>query len=453
MLPAVPAKTSASLETLTHIVERVQKPMSLVKISGRVTSVTGSGITVRGLSPIAKVGDFVRLSSDSRSALAEVLSINAGEMSVKSLDSTAGFQIGCRAEFVGPLGFAPCDGWRGRVISALAEPLDGAGALPQGDHEVTVTGQPPLSMERGVVSEKVTTGVKAVDIFTPICLGQRVGIFAGSGVGKSTLMSMLAQAPGFDTAVIALVGERGREVSEFVHETLGPAIKKSVVIVSTSDESAGRRKMVPLLATAVAEHFRDKGQQVLLIMDSVTRYAHALRELALASGEPPVARGYPPSVFGLLPQLLERAGPGKLGSGAITAFYAVLVDGDNHNEPVADTLRGILDGHIVLSRNIAASGRYPAVDLLSSISRLSGKAWSPEERKAAQDMRKLVSRFEETKDLRALGGYQAGADIELDRAIAFVPKLYGALNQSASDPFCDDPFGQVARMTKPPGSA
>ena len=423
--------------------------MSLVKISGRVASVTGSGISVRGLSPIAKVGDFIRLNTESRAVLAEVLSISAGEMSVKSLDSTAGVQIGCEAEFVGSLRFAPCDGWRGRVISALSEPLDGLGPLLQGGHDITVTGKPPLSMERGVVSERVTTGVKAIDIFTPICLGQRVGIFAGSGVGKSTLMSMLVQAPGFDTAVIALVGERGREVSEFVHETLGSAIKKSVVIVSTSDESAGRRKMVPLLATAVAEHFRDKGQQVLLIMDSVTRYAHALRELALASGEPPVARGYPPSVFGLLPQLLERAGPGKTGTGAITAFYAVLVDGDNHNEPVADTLRGILDGHIVLSRSIAASGRYPAVDLLSSISRLSSKAWTGEERKIAQDMRRLISRFEETKDLRALGGYQAGADIELDRAVGFVPKLYGALHQSASDPFCNDPFGQVARMTKP----
>lgn len=206
--------------------------------------------------------------------------------------------------------------------------------------------------------------------------------------------------------------------------------------------------MVPLLATAVAEHFRDQGQQVLLIMDSVTRYAHALRELALASGEPPVARGYPPSVFGLLPQLLERAGPGRIGTGAITAFYAVLVDGDNHNEPVADTLRGILDGHIVLNRNIAAAGRYPAIDILASISRLSGKAWTNDERKIAQEMRRLMSRFEETKDLRALGGYQPGADLDLDRAVAFVPKLYGALQQSVTEAFCSDPFGQVARQTK-----
>jgi flagellum-specific ATP synthase len=343
---------------------------------------------------------------------------------------------------------APSEAWRGRVINALAEPIDGLGDLGSGPEERALLASPPKSMERGRVDQPIHTGIKAIDVFTPLCFGQRLGIFAGSGVGKSTLLSMLALSTQFDTTVVALVGERGREVQEFISETLGNALAKSVVVVSTSDEPAARRKLVPLTATTIAESFRDKGHNVLLVMDSVTRYAHALREIALASAEPPVARGYPPSVFGKLPQLLERAGPGAVNSGSITAFYAVLVDGDNHNEPVADSIRGILDGHIVLDRAIAASGRYPAIDLLASISRLADKSWKAEEGKIAKDMKKLVSRYEDTKDLRALGGYQPGGDPELDRAVAFVPKLYAALHQSQQDELCADAFATVARHTR-----
>jgi flagellum-specific ATP synthase len=307
---------------------------------------------------------------------------------------------------------------------------------------------PPNALNRVPVDRKLTTGVKAIDLFTPLCHGQRVGIFAGSGVGKSTLLAMLARSTAFDSAVIALVGERGREVNEFIHEVLGEALSKSVVVVATGDESASKRRLAPLLATAIAESFRDNGENVLLVMDSVTRFAHAARELSLAAGEPPVARGYPPSIFSALPQLLERSGAGAQGTGSITGIYSVLVDGDNHNDPVADTIRGTLDGHIVLDRQIAASGRYPAIDLLGSVSRLAHKCRSPQEQQAINDMRRLISRFEDTKDLRALGGYQAGNDAELDRALQIVPKIYAALAQDSSSPLCPDAFAELARLLK-----
>jgi flagellum-specific ATP synthase len=275
-------------------------------------------------------------------------------------------------------------------------------------------------------------------------LGQRLGIFAGSGVGKSTLLSMVARSQAFDSVVVALVGERGREVREFVEHTLGDAAQSAITIVATGDESAMMRRLAPQLATSIAEYLRDLGQNVLLVMDSVTRYAHACREVALSAGEPPVARGYPPSVFSDLPQLLERAGPGGGRQGSITGIYAVLVDGDDHNDPVADTVRGTLDGHIVLDRAIGEQGRYPAVNLLTSLSRLAQRVWTADQAKAVRELKRLVARFEDTRDLRAMGGYAPGADPELDRAIDTVPKLYKVLSQSAAEPASADAFRDVA---------
>jgi flagellum-specific ATP synthase len=301
-----------------------------------------------------------------------------------------------------------------------------------------------MAMSRSVVSQGVTTGVRVLDCFTPLCLGQRLGIFAGSGVGKSTLLSMVARAAAFDSVVVALVGERGREVREFVEQTLGEAARSAITIVATGDESAMMRRLAPQLATSLAVHLRNLGQNVLLVMDSVTRYAHACREVALSAGEPPVARGYPPSVFSDLPQLLERAGPGADGQGTVTGIYAVLVDGDDHNDPVADTVRGTLDGHIVLDRAIGEQGRYPAVNLLTSLSRLAQRVWTSDQAKAVLELKKLVARFEDTRDLRAMGGYVAGADPELDRALDVVPKLYRILSQSASDAPSADAFREIA---------
>jgi flagellum-specific ATP synthase len=282
--------------------------------------------------------------------------------------------------------------------------------------------------------------------FTPLCIGQRLGIFAGSGIGKSTLLSMLARSAGFQTLIVALVGERGREVRDFIEGTLGELAKTAITVVSTGDESSMMRRLAPRTAMAIAEYFCGRGDEVLLIVDSVTRYAHACRDVALAAGEPPVARGYPPSVFSDLPQLLERAGPGAEGKGSITGIFSVLVDGDDHNDPVADAIRGTLDGHIVLDRAIAESGRYPAVDILASISRLSNRAWTNDQRSAVIQLRKLVARYEDSRDLVAVGGYQAGADEELDRAMAIVPKLYGALNQSLDQPPSRDAFRDIAEV-------
>ncbi|MBU2327728.1 MAG: flagellum-specific ATP synthase FliI, partial [Alphaproteobacteria bacterium] len=276
----------------------------------------------------------------------------------------------------------------------------------------------------------------------------RLGIFAGSGVGKSTLLSMLARADAFDKVVIALVGERGREVREFIEDTLGDNMAKSIAVVATSDESPMLRKMAPLTAITIAEHFRDKGQNVLFIVDSVTRFAHAIREVATAAGEPPIARGYPASVFTELPRLLERAGPGAEGAGTITAIISILVDGDNHNDPIADSTRGILDGHIVLDRALADEGRYPPINPLTSISRLARKAWTSEQEKLVSRLKALIHRFEETRDLRLIGGYRNGSDPDLDMAIKQVPVIYDILKQTPGEKPALDAYADLANALK-----
>ncbi|RWH51222.1 MAG: FliI/YscN family ATPase, partial [Mesorhizobium sp.] len=307
----------------------------------------------------------------------------------------------------------------------------------------------PGAMSRQRVDTGFLTGVRVIDIFTPLCFGQRLGIFAGSGVGKSTLLAMLAGAEAFDTVVVALIGERGREVREFLEDTIGAdSMAKTVAVVATSDESAMMRRRAPDTAMRVAEHFRDQGHRVLLVLDSITRFAHALREVATGTGEPPVARGYPASVFTDLPKLLERAGPGAEGKGSITAIISVLVDGDDHNDPVADSVRGILDGHVVLDRAIAEQGRYPPVNPLSSISRLADKAWSAEQRMLVTRLKAMIARFEDTRDIRLLGAYQGGADAELDIAVRQVPLIYEALTQSPRDRASADPFTDLARHLK-----
>jgi flagellum-specific ATP synthase len=420
-----------------------------LKIFGKVISVEVSGIRVAGLSRISKLGDFVAFRQGDAVCYAETISINPSEIMVKLLGTGVEVQLDFAVEYIGSLSFRPNSQWLGRCISAMAEPVDGKGPLPQGMQRISLHGQPPPATQRSIVSTGISSGVRCIDVFTPLCFGQRMGIFAGSGVGKSTLLAMLAQAPGFDVVVVALVGERGREVNEFIHEVLGDAMKKSVLVVATGDEAPGMRKMACLLATRLAEHFRDEGKRILLIVDSLTRYAMAAREVALAASEPPVSRGYPPSVFSELPQLLERAGPGANDQSSITGVYSVLVDGDNHNEPVADAVRGILDGHIVLDRDIANLGRFPAIDILASISRLAPKAWQPLDAKLASEARQLISRFENSKDLRLLGNYQAGSDKELDHAIEVVPKIYGFLTQAANAEPDLNAFPTLAQIMKP----
>lgn len=437
-----------SIGSFSQTVAVMREIKELIRVYGKVASIDASGVRVVGLSRLARRGDIVKIRNSDKFCLAETIAIDPMGITVKPFDNGITVRLDMAVEFVGELSIRPCDAWLGRCVSAFAEPVDSLGPLLQGALSISMRNEPPPATNRGIVQDGIKTGVRSIDVFTPLCFGQRIGIFAGSGVGKSTLLAMIARAPGFDVAVIALVGERGREVNEFIHEVLGDTMKKSILVVATGDEAPGMRKMAPLLATRLAEYFRDQGKRVLLIMDSVTRYAMAAREIALAAGEAPVSRGYPPSVFSELPQLLERAGPGVDGQGSITGVYSVLVDGDNHNEPIADSVRGILDGHIVLDREIANSGRFPAVDVLASISRLANKAWDPMNGKLAGEARQMINKFESSKDLRLLGSYQIGGDKELDLAIETVPKIYSYLTQAAQTKPDMEPFAMLAQITK-----
>ncbi|MER0236750.1 flagellar protein export ATPase FliI [Fulvimarina sp. MAC8] len=425
----------------------------LIDISGKIVDVAPQSFRVAGLSPFVRLGDCISCPGDERDELGEVVRIDADSLTVKPYTNRFNRGVGSSAIKVGPFSITPDASWRGRVLDAFCRPQDDKGPILQGDEKRPVDAQPLSALKRARLSESVPTGVSVVDIFTPLVKGQRLGIFAGSGVGKSTLMGMLSQSKGFDTVVVALVGERGREVREFLEEVMAGELEKVVTIVATGDESPMMRRLAPRTATAVAEHFRDQGDDVLLIVDSVTRYAHAARDVALSAGEPPVSRGYPPSVFSELPQLLERAGTGAENSGTITGIYAVLVDGDDHNDPVADAIRGTLDGHIVLDREIAEQGRFPAVDYLKSISRLAEKAWRGSERELVTRLRAMTSRFEDTRDLRLLGGYQRGSDQTLDQAVDLVPHIYDFLTQRPGDGAHEKPFDALSSALKQAMSA
>jgi flagellum-specific ATP synthase len=440
-----------ALQRLAAAVEEASVAQPFVETAGVVREVAATHYRVRGLSSVAKLGDRVRLGDRHASALCEVVRIDEAAATIKPYDARFAVGIGTAATLVGAMCLRPSQQWRGRVINALGEPIDGQGPLANGERSVRIDAPPPAAMTRARIKRGVRTGVRAVDLFTPLCQGQRIGIFSGSGVGKSTLLSMLARSPAFDTVVVALVGERGREVREFLEGPLAENRARAVTVVSTGDESPMMRRLALVSATAVAEYFRDGGDSVLLIADSVTRYAHAARDVALAAGEPAVARGYTPSVFSDLPKLLERAGPGPAGAGSITGLYAVLVDGDDHNDPIADAIRGTLDGHIVLDRAIADQGRYPAISILASISRLADIVWTTDQRTLVRQLRTMVARYEDTRDLRLMGGYHAGTDPDLDRAVTMVPRIYEALRQEPAARASSDAFGELALVLRPQG--
>jgi len=416
-----------------------------IRVGGVVSEVTPASYRVSGLSRFVELGECVSLGNGDRAQLGEVIRVDEAAVTVKPFDVIGSVGLGAVAWRYGFVRLRPHHAWKGRILNALGVPIDEGEVLPQGDAAVSVDRVPPAPMRRQRVRSPVRTGVRVIDLFTPICAGQRIGIFAGSGIGKSTLLAMLACSRGFDTVVVALVGERGREVREFIEDVLAQERERAVVIIATGDESPMMRRMAPKTAMSVAEHFRDLGENVLLIVDSVTRFAHAARDAALAAGEPPVARGYPPSVLSDLPKLLERAGPGEEGQGSITGVFSVLVDGDDHNDPVADSLRGTLDGHVVLDRAIADLGRFPAVNVLGSISRLAQEVWSAEQARLIAQFRAMIARFEDTRDIRLLGGYQRGADGELDKAVELVPKLYQCLRQAPQEPPSTDAFQEIAR--------
>lgn len=398
---------------------------------GRVVAVRGSLIEVDGLAGAARIGSRITLRSPGGSVEAEVIGLDHGIAHCMPFNEPEGIASGSRADLsAGQGGIRPCAGWLGRVVDGLGRPVDGKGPLSQGPVQRRIKAAPPPASARARVGSRIETGVRALDLFAPLCRGQRLGLFAGSGVGKSTLLSMLARWTECDVAVIGMIGERGREVQEFIQDDLGEeGLARSVVVVATSDEPALLRRQAAWTTLAVAEHFRDTGSEVLCLMDSVTRFAMAQREIGLAAGEPPATKGYTPTVFAELPRLLERAGPGLPGQGTITGLFTVLVDGDDHNEPVADAVRGILDGHVVITRQIAERGRYPAIDVLRSVSRTLPHCLGEEDNAIRLAARRELATWKDMEELVRLGAYRAGASAEVDRAVALAPRIEDLLRQ------------------------
>jgi flagellum-specific ATP synthase len=412
-------------------VARVLQDEDLARRRGRVRDLIGLIIEATGLQvemgEICLVGD----GRDRPKVPTEVVGFRGGRTLLMPLGELAGIGPGTSVDPTGsPFKVAVGDGLLGRVIDGLGKPLDEYGDL-DGTTPRSANATPPDALSRPRISERVGLGVRALDTLVPCGMGQRLGIFAGSGVGKSSLLGMIARSTTADVNVIALVGERGREVREFIERDLGDALGHSVVVVATSDQPALVRIQAAFTATAIAEHFRDQGKNVMLMMDSVTRFAMAQREVGLAIGEPPATRGYTPSVFALLPRLLERAGTSPDGS--ITGLYTVLVDGDDMNEPIADAVRSILDGHIVLTRKLAHSGHYPAIDVLHSVSRLVGEIVTPQIHEAGNRLRSALAAYREKEDLISIGAYQPGTDPLLDAAIALRPAIDGFLRQRIDD--------------------
>ena len=395
---------------------------------GRVTRVVGLTIEAAGLD--VAVGELCRVMSltDGNAVLAEVVGFHDRGVMLMPLGGLEGVHPGSAVEPLGrSSGVEVGPGLLGRVINGLGEPIDGRGSLGA-TRTVPLNADPLNPLEREQIREPLATGVRAIDGLLALGKGQRVGIFAGSGVGKSTLLGMIARHASADVNVIALLGERGREVRDFIENSLGPeGLARSIVVVATGDEAALVRGRGALVATAIAEYFRDQGKHVLLMVDSVTRVAMAWREIGLAVGEPPTTKGYPPSVFALLPRLLERAGPGARGG--ITGIYTVLVEGDDFNEPVADAARSILDGHIVLSRRLATSGQFPAIDVLESVSRVRDQVIDERHRRAANAVQRLLAAYREKEDLIAVGAYQGGTDPVVDAAIRLRERILSFLMQ------------------------
>jgi flagellum-specific ATP synthase len=454
-------------------------------LTGHVSAVSALTVEIRGLSRLLAIGDRVALAGrDGGSLQAEIIGVRGGVLQAAPFGTTAGLGEGAAAWVAVPApgaaggpfkgsfavgaskgsfaagaskgsfaagaskgsfaagafqaSLAPSDAWLGRIIDPLGAPLDGQGKLPRGVPR-PVRAAPPAAAGRARLGPAIDTGVRVLNCFTTCRTGQRLGLFAGSGVGKSTLLSMLARNTACDVVVLALVGERGREVREFIEDDLGEGgLARAVVVIATGDAPPLLRREAAYAALTVAEHFRDQGKSVLLLMDSVTRFCLALRELGLAAGEPPATRGYPPSVFAELPRLLERAGPGLMrpdgSAGQMTALFTVLVEGGDHDEPVADAVRGILDGHVVLDRRIGEAGRYPAVDVLRSLSRAASAILTPAQAALVRQARAQIALHADMADMARLGAYRPGTDPAVDAAMRVVPRIEAVLTQGRDEP-------------------
>ena len=439
------------MESLISVVQRVDP----LEVYGRVASVNGLLIEVRGgLSRLPIGGRVEIVRGGAEPLIAEVVGFRENRALLMPFGPVEGVAPGAEFHVLADGAVVrPSLAWKGRIVNAFGEAIDGKGAMPQGATPYSLRAAPPAAHSRGRVGERLDLGVRSMNVFTTCCRGQRLGVFAGSGVGKSVLLSMLARQADCDVVVVGLIGERGREVREFIEETLGEAgLERAIVVVATSDEPALKRRQAAYLTLALAEFMRDQGLEVLCLMDSVTRFAMAQREIGLAAGEPPTTKGYTPTVFSELPKLLERAGPGpRLADGTmggpITGLFTVLVDGDDHNEPIADAVRGILDGHIVMERAIAERGRFPAINVLKSISRTMPACQLPHERAIVTEARQTLAAYSNMEELIRIGAYRSGADPQIDRAIALNPALEAFLGQD-KDEVTDLPasFDQLAQI-------
>ena len=408
--------------------------MLYFKRLGRVTNVVG--LTLESAGPDAKMGDLCRIytGQDAENAiLAEVVGFNNNKTLLMPYEATDGIGLGCMVENMEhPLSVQVGDALLGQILDGLGRPI--SGFKYDSEERYPLDAPSPDAMTRSIIDEVLPLGVKAVDGLITVGKGQRIGIFAGSGVGKSTLMGMFARNTKADINVIALIGERGREVREFIERDLGEeGMRRSVVVVATSDKPALERKKAAQTATAIAEYFRDQGRDVLLMMDNLTRFSMAQREIGLATGEPPVTRGYPPSVYSEMPKLLERAG--RSDKGSITGLYAVLVDGDDFNEPITDTARSILDGHIMLSRKLGHKNHYPAIDVLQSISRCMSMVTTKEHRQAAAKLKTVLATYQEAEDLINIGAYKKGSNAGIDYAISKIDSVNEFLMQDVDTKF------------------
>lgn len=432
------------------------------QVEGRITGLSGLVVEIDGLGGHVCVGDRLLLAARDRPGIpAEVVAFRNGLAQAMPFGVLDGMGPGsvARCQLRSPAGsgggtLLVSDGWLGRVLDPLGSPLDGRGPLAAGPPCRVRTVSPAATL-RARLGPRLDVGVRVLNCFATCRQGQRLGLFSGSGIGKSTLLAMLARHTACDVAVLALVGERGREVREFLEDDLGAAgLARSVVVVATSDSPPLLRRQAAFAAMTVAEYFRDQGKSVLLLMDSVTRFCLALREIGLSAGEPPATRGYPPSVFAELPRLLERAGPGieqpDGSAGCITGLFSVLVEGDDPNEPVSDAVRGILDGHILLDRRIAEAGRYPAVDVLRSLSRAVPGCNTPEQNALARRARALLALHADMADMVRLGAYRAGSDPAVDEAVALAPRIEAVLRQEREERTgIEDSFAALAAAMEP----
>lgn len=405
-----------------------------ITVEGRLTRMVGLTLEAEGCR--VAVGSRCRLATvDGKHIEAEVVGFSKDKMLLMPTGDTRGLEVGARVVPTGQKGKVSVgNSWLGRVIDGEGKPLDNKGPLHVEQYQ-SLNPEPINPLKRNMITTPLDVGVRAINSLLTVGRGQRIGLFAGSGVGKSALLGMMTRNTEAQVTVVGLIGERGREVKEFVQDTLGPeGLRRAVVVAVPADHSPLMRLQGCMLATSIAEYFRDQGKHVLLLIDSLTRYAQAQREIGLAIGEPPATKGYPPSVFAMLPQLVERAGNGTgTQGGSITAFYTVLAEGDDNNDPVVDSARAVLDGHIVLSRSLAESGHYPAIDLEASVSRLMNSIVSEEQKSLSKKFRQLYSKYKQNEDLVSVGVYQAGSDPEIDIAIQYWPHLQAFLQQETSD--------------------